>query len=162
MTCATNTRKPRRRKRLEHGIQVGLFDWRAMQLNLWPELALLHAIPNGAALKSSVRRTQSGKSVRYSVEGESLRREGLTTGVPDVCWPVARGGHHGLYIEHKSPGNYPSKDQKRIIAMLVAQGYLVRVSYDVKTSIELIGMYWCLGEFVQNGPTLCSYAPRKP
>lgn len=165
MTFSTSRRKPRRR-RLEHNTQVALFDWRAMRLNRWPEIALLHAIPNGASLKKSVRRTQVGTNVVYSAEGESLRREGMTKGIPDVAWPVPRGGHHGLYIEHKAntegKKRTTSTEQRTIIALLIEQGYLVVVSYDVTTSIDVIERYWALGAFSSSGPRLESYTLPKP
>ena len=64
-----------------------LFSWAASNESRWPELKLLFAIPNG---------------LRISI-GAALkaRRAGLKAGVPDVCLPVPRGRHHGLFIELK-------------------------------------------------------------
>ena len=56
----------------------------------WPELALLHHIPNGGT--------------RDAVEAKHLKQQGVKSGVPDLCLPVPRGQYHGLYIEMK-PAN---------------------------------------------------------
>ncbi len=42
-----------------------------------------------------------------------LKREGFSTGVPDVCFPVGRHGFIGLYVEFKSPKRHdgPTDDQ---------------------------------------------------
>ena len=63
--------------------------WRVVLGNLhaWPELALLHHIPNG------------GHRARKTAR--DLARSGVRAGVPDYCLPVARGGAHGLYLELK-------------------------------------------------------------
>lgn len=49
----------------------------------WPELALLHHIPNGGT--------------RDAVEAKHLKQQGVKSGVPDLCLPVPRGQYHGLY-----------------------------------------------------------------
>lgn len=151
MTTPVTARRPLFRRRrataLEHGLQVAVFDWRKLQEPSWPELGLLHAIPNGAGLKHRVKMKLDGKKVRYSAEGARLRREGLTAGMPDVSWPVPRGPYHGLYIEHKTEKGPVSDEQRKKIAMLEAQGYYVMVSRDSLVSIELIRAYWNLGPF---------------
>lgn len=161
MTTAAPTAVPkrrplfarRRRTAHEHGIQVGLFDWRAIAVSQLPELALLHAIPNGAALKHSVKVKANGKRVVYSAEGARLRREGLTAGILDVSWPVPRGPYHGLYIEHKSADGSASDEQVKISRMLIEQGYYVAVSRDSLTSINLVREYWNLGAFSPECPS---------
>lgn len=80
----TTTRRPRRQK-IEHGIQVALFDWRNVAKIQLPALELLHAIPNGAALKHGIKRTASGKNVRYSPEGKSLRRASASSTRAATC-----------------------------------------------------------------------------
>ncbi len=157
MTTAVPKRRPlfqrRRRTAIEHGIQVGLFDWRAIAVGQLPELALLHAVPNGAGLKHTVKRKACGTKVRYSAEGARLRREGLTAGIPDVAWPVPRGPYHGLYIEHKSEVGPVSDEQIKMIRLLIAQGYYVAVSRGSAESIELVRAYWNLGDFSVGAPS---------
>lgn len=48
----------------------------------FPELALLYHVPNGGS--------------RNKIEAARLRAQGVKSGVPDLCLPVARGGNHGL------------------------------------------------------------------
>lgn len=103
----------------EHDEQVALFEWAQMMAGEYPELNLLHAIPNGAKLPW----TKSRDGKRYSPEAIRLKREGLKPGVPDMCLPVARGGYHGLYIELKFGNNKLSPDQTWWLKVLTWEGY---------------------------------------
>ena len=67
--------------------QTCLFRWAALESVAHPELALLHAIPNG------------GK--RSKSEAARMKAAGVKPGVPDMFLPVAREGCHGLDIELK-------------------------------------------------------------
>lgn len=67
--------------------QEALFQWAAVASIHCPELALLHAIPNGG--------------YRYKATARALQRQGVKAGVPDLCLPCPRGGYHGLYLELK-------------------------------------------------------------
>ena len=62
--------------------QIALFEWAALQSGRFPELALLYHVPNGGS--------------RNKIEAARLRAQGVKSGVPDLCLPVARGGNHGL------------------------------------------------------------------
>ena len=75
----------------------------------YPELKLLHHIPNG------------GK--RDPIEAKHLKAQGVKPGVPDLCLPVARGNFHGLYIEMKTETGRPSDNQKWWIKELNDQKY---------------------------------------
>lgn len=87
-----------------------MFEWAVYQECVWPELRLLHAIPNG------------GK--RDKVTAARLKAEGVKPGVPDVCLPVPRGEKHGLYIEMKRrKGGIVSADQLKWLESLMRQGY---------------------------------------
>lgn len=76
----------------------------------WPELALLHHIPNGGT--------------RDVVEAKHLKQQGVKSGVPDLCLPVPRGQYHGLYIEMKTESGHTSDEQEWWGERLQAQGYL--------------------------------------
>ena len=90
--------------------QQVLFEWAAMQGGAYPELKLLHHVPNG------------GK--RGKAEAGRLKTEGVKPGVPDICLPVARGGYHGLYIELKRlHGGKITEEQTDWISQLKKQGY---------------------------------------
>lgn len=94
----------------EHQEQCSLFEWAAFQEGFWPELRLMHAIPNG------------GK--RDKVTAARMKAEGVKPGVPDICLPVPRGDKHGLYIEMKRrKGGSVSADQLKWLDNLMRQGY---------------------------------------
>lgn len=105
---------------LRHGInlnteQMGVMDWAAYAQRRYPELCLLHHIPNG------------GK--RKTTEAARFKAMGVKAGVPDLFLPVPRGGFAGLYIEMKYGKNKPTEKQKVWINALKAQGYRVEVCY---------------------------------
>lgn len=126
---------------LEHDHQALLFQWAAWQEKSIPEIGLLFAIPNGAGVRHFVG--SNGK--RFSPEGQKLKREGLKSGVPDICLPVARRGFHGLYIEMKRPGEKPRQEQIEWLEALQAQGYMATVCDgfdDARTAIlDYLGVH---------------------
>lgn len=63
---------------LEDAEQRIIFQWAAMETAARPELGMLYAIPNGGkrAIKTAI----------------VLKAQGVKSGVPDMCLPVARGG----------------------------------------------------------------------
>lgn len=80
----------------------------------WPELALLHHIPNGGT--------------RDPVEAKHLKQQGVKSGVPDLCLPVPRGRYHGLYIEMKTESGHTTAVQEWWGERLQAQGYPIIVN----------------------------------
>jgi len=99
----------------EHIEQVRLFLWANQWADEYPELALLHHIPNGG--------------FRHAATARRLRREGVKPGVPDLCLPVPRGDYHGLYIELKYGRNKPTDNQVEWLDALNEQGYKAVVCY---------------------------------
>lgn len=75
------------RKRSEATEQERVINWATFYAKDFPELDLLHHIPNGGS--------------RNQLEAANLKRQGVKAGVPDLCLPVARNGKHGLYVEMK-------------------------------------------------------------
>ena len=69
-----------------------------------------------------------------------LKSEGVKSGVPDICLPVARGKYHGLYIElKKEKSGTVSKNQREWIDNLTSQKYCAVVCHgweDAKNTIE--------------------------
>lgn len=126
---AAPPKKPRRKPReLERAEQVAVMKWAAGTAALkWPELALLHAIPNGGD--------------RHFLVACKLKGEGLRRGVPDLHLPVARGGFHGLYVEMKAGKGRPSKHQAWWIARLREQGHCVAVCWGRHEAINTIMNY---------------------
>jgi hypothetical protein len=111
----------------EHLEQCALFEWAEWAQGQYPELALIHAIPNGGH--------------RHKATAAKMRREGVKSGVPDICLPIARRGFHGLYIELKYGRNKPSENQYRWIESLRAQGYCVQVCYGAQIAQAVIEDY---------------------
>ena len=112
----------------ENAEQAALFEWAQYAEGKHPELALLHAIPNG--------------SKRDIVTATILKRTGVKSGVPDICLPVARNGHHGLYIELKRlKGGTVSINQKHWLNALQEQGCKAVVCKGWLEAREVIEQY---------------------
>lgn len=108
--------------------QTQLFAWAAYASGRYPELELMHHIPNG------------GK--RDKIAAAKLRAQGVKRGIPDIFLPVPRGGAHGLYIELKrADGGTLSAEQKEIIPKLLKQGYEVAVCHGAEQAISVITRY---------------------
>ena len=79
--------------------QTTLFQWAGIMAGKWPELRLLHAIPNGGS--------------RNPVEARHLKEQGVKPGVPDICLPVPNKIYHALYIELKRRKEGRTSDAQR-------------------------------------------------
>ena len=96
----------------------------------WPDLALLHHIPNGGT--------------RDAVEGKHLKQQGVKRGVPDLCLPVPRGQYHGLYIEMKTETGSTSHEQDWWGEHLLEQGYMWEVCHGWKSAVRVLEWYLSL------------------
>lgn len=115
--------------------QANVFKW-SMQPSVrtkWPELALLHHIPNGGT--------------RDAVEGKHLKQQGVKAGVPDLCLPVARGRYHGLYIEMKTEKGRTSGAQSWWGEHLAVQGYFWKVCRGWENAVRVLEWYLSLEGF---------------
>lgn len=136
------TKPKKKRGDPEHQEQKAVFEWAQALEGQHPELELLHAIPNGGGRPSKQRYDKkTGRMVRYSVEAAKLKAEGVKPGVPDVMLPVARQGFHGLYIEMKADRGRTSKDQRRWIDRLRAEGYRVEVAVGWVAAARILAEY---------------------
>ena len=116
----------------EHDEQVSLFQWAAHMSGKYPELRLMHAIPNGG--------------LRNPVVASKLKAEGVKAGVPDIFLPVAKGGYHGLFIEMKRVKGWKlSAVQNQWIADLLRQGYAVYKCEGWVKAKECVEAYLKLG-----------------
>lgn len=100
-------------KRSEATEQILVMQWCELNECIYPELELMHHIPNG------------GK--RDKAEASRLKKQGVKSGVPDLHLPVPRGEYCGLYIEMKWNGNKPTPKQKMWIKKLREQRHCVVV-----------------------------------
>lgn len=114
-------------KSVESLEQQTLMQWAAMHLKKYPELKLLHHIPNGG--------------YRNIATATRLKREGVRAGVPDLSLPVPKGKWHGLYIELKAANGKLSEKQIWWIEQLRQQGYYVAVCYGWEQAKETIVRY---------------------
>lgn len=98
----------------ENQEQAALFEWAEAASGKYPELRLLHAIPNGGL--------RDGRTAAV------LQRTGVKSGVPDICLPVPKGGYGALYIELKRvKGGVTSANQRIWLNLLNANGNKVVV-----------------------------------
>lgn len=117
----------------EHNEQVAVFEWARMQRNIYPELDLLYAVPNG------------GK--RDVITAKRMQDEGVKPGVPDICLPVARGGYNALYVELKRPASANrtkgrvSEKQGAWLQLLSQNGNKACVCYGASEAIRTIREY---------------------
>lgn len=119
----------------EHQIQAAFFDWIALNEKQHPALSLAFAIPNGA-----------NKSIAARMK---FKKEGLKSGVPDVCLPVKgrlnRREYIGLFIEFKSKSGVLSAAQKVWIDALQNAGHRVEIARDWITAANVVSEYLGLG-----------------
>lgn len=110
--------------------QTNVFNWALLHMDQWPELALLHHIPNGGS--------------RDAIEGRHLKQQGTKAGVPDMHLPVARGPYHSLYIELKTEKGRASEVQKWWIEHLNAQGNFAQVCHGWESAVRVLEWYLSL------------------
>nr|WP_281377077.1 VRR-NUC domain-containing protein [Deinobacterium chartae] len=111
----------------EHQHQVKLISWCDQNTDLYPDLALIFAIPSGEN--------------RHVLNAIRLKAQGVRPGVPDLCLPVPSGPYHGLYIELKALGGRASKDQSAWIRRLSAAGYRAAVCKGWRAARDVILEY---------------------
>ncbi len=112
----------------EHQEQATVIQWSTLLLNKCPLLAMLYAIPNAAK--------------RSMALAAAMKAEGMKSGVPDLCLPVARNNFHGLYIEMKrKKGSVVSKEQSWWKDNLIEQGYRAVICKGADEAIAEIKSY---------------------
>lgn len=111
----------------ESGHQEAIFSWCDYNRGRYPELRLLHHVPNGG------RRNEN--------DARALKRQGVKAGVPDLVLPVARSGYHGLYMELKAPGGKLEQSQIDFIQAVEAQGYFARVCVGWQAAVNTLSAY---------------------
>lgn len=108
--------------------QKALFEWIERSRGKYPELGLCYHIPN--------------EGRRSWAAAHELRAQGLKSGVPDICLPVARGEYHALYIEMKRrKGGRVSDTQRGWINALNRAGNLALVCKGWEEARDVIVQY---------------------
>lgn len=107
--------------------QATLFKWTLAVRQKYPELKLMHHIPNGGS--------------RDKIEAVNLKRQGVKRGVPDLHLPVARGIYHSLYIELKTEKGKTTPEQDWWIEELSMQGNLCKVCRGWDSARQVIEYY---------------------
>ena len=87
--------------------QCKLFDW----IRTIPEL-------EGCAFHIANERKAN------PMRGLLLKRMGVLSGVSDIFIPIAKGAHHGLFIELKAGNNKTTLKQQAFLARMTLNGYL--------------------------------------
>lgn len=127
----------------EDSQQLALFMQLRNEARTRPKFALAYHVPNGGSRGDTAR--------SRAIEGGKMKAAGVKPGVPDVHWPIARGGFHSLYVEMKRPALKPktpnsprgtSDDQDRWIADLTAEGHCVAVCYSWIEALEVFNWYY--------------------
>ena len=116
----------------EHLEQVALMQWANLPTSLkrWPELELLHAVPNGGH--------------RFISVAKAMKAEGVKAGVPDLDLPVPRGPFIGLRIELKAKGGKESPPQRWWRERLTAHGHRALVCVGWEEARRAIETYLAL------------------
>lgn len=123
----SSSARAKRQVLTEHDEQVAVMRWAAAHLAQFPELELLHAIPNGGH--------------RAAATAAALKAEGVKPGVSDLFLPVARQGFHGLYIEMKAADGTLRAEQRQFLDAVRAQGYRAEVCKTAAPAIALLSAY---------------------
>lgn len=123
----------------ENQHQMLLIKWTQQESirSKWPELKLLHHIPNERNCTAQ--------------QGKNLQRMGVKRGVPDLCLPVARGRYHGLYIEMKTETGTANGDQNWWGEQLKAQGYMWAVCKGWESAARMLEAYLSLAGGASDG-----------
>lgn len=117
----------------EHDEQAALFRWAEANEGAHPELAMLHATPNGG--------------YRPIATAVKMQQEGQKRGYPDISLDVARGKWHGLRIELKrADGGRVSAEQKAWIERLRNYGYSAVICRGAEEAKQCIMAYLMQGE----------------
>lgn len=123
----------------ERDQQITVFDWANVQSHRVPELALLFAIPNGGGRgKSYVNKVGRKLPPLLAIK---LKKEGLKSGVPDLCLPVSRGSYISCFIEMKDKDNSASENQIIWWRGLESQRNYVRICHGASEAILVIQNY---------------------
>lgn len=111
----------------EDGIQADIIRWARSNEREHPELGLLFHPANGGP--------------RSPQQGMKFRLLGVKPGTPDLCFPVARNGFIGLWMELKDAKGRVSEEQTLWMDALKKQGHKCEVVKTAEAGIRLLKEY---------------------
>lgn len=103
--------------------QEAIFRW----ASYIPELETMYAVPNGQYRPKNI--------------AVKLKRQGVKSGVSDICLPLPKGKYHGLYLELKVGKNKPTENQKEFLKKVISVGYCGVVCYGFEDAADVITSY---------------------
>jgi len=116
---------------------------RTKSKNKQPEYHLQVAVCNYLAIKYSkvfFNGSAGGMRTFYSV-AKKMKATGYQAGFPDIFIYEPKNGYHGLAIELKVKGNYPSEKQKKVLQKLRDKGYKAEVCTGFDHATKIIDEY---------------------
>ncbi len=108
----------------EHDEQAAVVAWANYQANIWPDLDMLFAVPNGGH--------------RHKATAALMKAEGVKAGIPDLWLPVPKRGFTGLVIEMKFGRNKLQENQLWWMTRLAEQGWRTAVCYSFDEAKRVI------------------------
>lgn len=118
----------KKRKTGETAEQEKVIKWcRGIGKKKFAEVEHIFSVPN------------EGKRTPYMAM--KLKKEGMSSGVPDLFLPIIKNGYGGLWIEMKYGKNKLTKNQKSWIDYLDKAGYKCEVCYSADHAILAIKRY---------------------
>lgn len=79
--------------------------------------------------------------------GRILKRMGMRSGVSDIFIPRASRGYHGLWIELKTGGTKPTREQIQFLDDMIREGYEARLIYEAQSAIDFIAHFYSIKQF---------------
>ena len=113
--------------RSEDTEQIAVINWAQWNMQRYPELELLHHVPNGGS--------------RNKAEAVKLKQMGVKAGVPDLHLPVPKAGFCGLYIEMKYGSGRIQDTQKEFMRAAAARGNYCVVCYGAEAAVKVLEDY---------------------
>ena len=107
--------------------QKTVISWCRLNEERWPELGLIYHVPN------------EGKRSKATAAAEKAM--GLRAGVSDLCLPVRRVWHIGMYLEMKALDGKLTKEQKEFLAAVSEQGYFACACWGADAAMKMIENY---------------------
>ena len=123
----TYKRTPMRPFSSEDQEQEAVIEWARLSQGRYPELKLLHHIPN-----------EGKRSLQTAGRLKSL---GMLAGVPDLHLPVPRGAYCGLFIEMKYDKGIVTTEQKDYLIRAAEEGNYCCICYTAEDAITAITEY---------------------